>query len=480
MRKENKKYLYIFDLLASNPQLRIFNQDRYKSIFTSILSIILIFFSLTFIVLSLIDFFKHENPNVIYSKNNDDSTNRTILIKDSLLIFGLIENNHFTAVQKEDSYLEAELKITYKNGKDSNISLTLENCEYGKNLDLKYKDKLSSFSNSINNYYCFSKKDGNFPLFYDPSYGESSLYVYARLTDKSKYNADELMILIINGNDIINHNSKKNPISDNYFTNTYTSFSMYKFSLINYYLQFIKHESDNGFFFPSNHYYNAKSFAYSTTMMTNYIDQIDKLQMGTIMISISKVNFDSYKRNYPRVQSLIADIMGVISLIFGVLNFFIDILIDKKISIDITKFLLNKANINKLKNEENNTNLDDTKDIYKETQNDFKINKIDNSQKDLSLDANLKTESTNVKVMDKLNYFHIIISYFSSKNKKAKLINLCQDLIEEDLCIENIFYRLYELERKVNLLSNKKNENKKFDEINNCIYEIENNIREKT
>ena len=44
------------------------------------------------------------------------------------------------------------------------------------------------------------------------------------------------MILIINGNDIIDHNSKKNPISDNYFTNTYTSFSMYKFSLIYYYL----------------------------------------------------------------------------------------------------------------------------------------------------------------------------------------------------------------------------------------------------
>ena len=107
MKKVNKKYLYIFDLLASNPQLRIFNYDRYKSIITSILSIILIFFSITFIVLSLIDFFKHKNPNVIYSKNNDDLTNRTILIKDSLLIFGLIENNHFTAVQKEDSYLEA-------------------------------------------------------------------------------------------------------------------------------------------------------------------------------------------------------------------------------------------------------------------------------------------------------------------------------------------------------------------------------------
>ena len=105
--------------------------------------------------------------------------------------------------------------------------------------------------------------------------------------------------------------------------------------------------------------------------------------------------------------------------------------------------------------------------------------KIDNSQKDFSINASSKTELTNVKTMDKLNYFHIIISYFCCKNKKAKLINLCQDLIEEDLCIENIFSRLYELERKVNLLSNKKNQNNKLDEINNCIYEIENNIDQK-
>ena len=38
------------------------------------------------------------------------------------------------------------------------------------------------------------------------------------------------MIIIINGNDIIEHNTKDNPISDNYFTSMYTSFSSYKFS----------------------------------------------------------------------------------------------------------------------------------------------------------------------------------------------------------------------------------------------------------
>lgn len=226
-------------------------------------------------------------------------------------------------------------------------------------MDIKYKDKLSSsFSNSINNYYCISEKDGNLPLFYDLEFGESSLYVYARLTDKSKYTADDLMIIIINGNDIIEHNTKDNPISDNYFTSMYTSFSSYKFSLINYYFQFIKYESDNGLFFPSNHLYNAKSFSYSSTMMTNYIEQLDSLHMGTIMIEISKVNFDYYKRSYPRMQSLLAEVMSVISLVFGVFNFLTDILLNKKMSKDITKVLLYKADITKFKNEEKNNNQD--------------------------------------------------------------------------------------------------------------------------
>ena len=353
-------------------------------------------------------------------------------------------------------------------------------------MDIKYKDKLSSsFSNSINNYYCISEKDGNLPLFYDPEFGETSIYVYDRLTDKSKYTADDLMIIIINGNDIIEHNTKDNPISDNYFTSMYTSFSSYKFSLINYYFQFIKYESDNGLFFPSNHLYNAKSFSYSSTMMTNYIEQLDSLHMGTIMIEISKVNFDYYKRSYPRMQSLLAEVMSVISLVFGVFNFLTDILLNKKMSKDITKVLLYKADINKFKNEEKNNNQDLNKnqeniEIVHESKRKIKINKIDNIQKDLIANTNLKTEFTKEAIMDNLNYFHIIRSYFCCKNEKVKLINLCHDFINEDLCIENLLARLYDLERMVNLLSNKKNQNNKLHEINNCIYAIENNIINQT
>ena len=53
-------------------------------------------------------------------------------------------------------------------------------------------------------------------------------------------------------------------------------------------------------------------------MMTKTIERLDNLHIGTIMIEISKANFDSYKKFYPRIQSLIAEIMGAISLIFSV------------------------------------------------------------------------------------------------------------------------------------------------------------------
>ena len=483
MEEEYKKYLYIFDLLGKPPQLRIFNHEKYKSSLTSILSIILFAFSIVFTIYSLIDFFKYKNPNVIYSKNNDNLTNRTFLIKDTLLIFGLIENSKFSPVNKEDSYFEAELKVKHKNGENYDIPIAIEPCEYGKNLDIKYQDKLSSFSFPMNQFYCISDKDANLPLFYDPEFGESSLYIYSKRNNNSKYMPDDLMIIIINGNDIIEHNAKDNPISDKYFTSIYTSFSSYKFSLINYYFQFVKYESDNGLFFPSNYLINAKSFSYSEAIYTNYIEQIDNLQMGTIMIQISKVNFDYYKRSYPRLQSLLAEVMSVINLFFGVAKFITDIFLEKKMSKDITKVLLNKASIIKLKNESNYDNKETIKDIENfnfmvESKN--KINKSNYIQKDLSINTNLKTEIANKKIMDNLNYFHIIRSYFCCQNEKSKLINFCNDLINNDLCIENLFARLYELERTVNLLLNKKSQSNKLDEIINYILNIENNISDKT
>ena len=85
------------------------------------------------------------------------------------------------------------------------------------------------------NYYCFSNEQGDLPLFYIPDVGRSTIKLNIRLGENSKYIANDVIFYILNGNDVIGHTSKNNPISNNYFSSTYTSFSTNKFNVINYY-----------------------------------------------------------------------------------------------------------------------------------------------------------------------------------------------------------------------------------------------------
>ena len=514
MPKKIKDYLYFCDFLGNPPHLRIFNEDNYKSIFSSILSIALIVVSIIFAILSVVDYLEYKNPVVVYSKNNDKETNRTILLNDTLIILGLIDSNNFSRVNKSVAYFVAEMKIVYNNKTINNISLTIENCEFGKNIDSKYKNSLKEINtDEINQYYCFSKKDGELPLFYDPNLGQSSIYVYIRTNEESGYNGDNLMLMIINGNNIIEHSKKNTPISDNYFSMSYTSFSAFKFTLTNYYFQFIKYESDEGLFFPSYKTYNAKAYSHMNNMYTNYFYEGKLTHLGTIMFEISKVNFDSYKRSYSRLQSLLAEVMSVISLLFGIGKTLTEILLKRKMSRDIVKYLISKNLMYKIncENEEINNNqkyqnIEDSeielthakKNSEKITIKNEKSNEVNNSkifsQKSIKNNfssniADFKTERNLYKdkiedinyfeTINRLNYNDIILSYLCCKNNNSKLINLCDELLQEDLCLENILSRIYELENvinillKIELINYNVNEHVKFKEISKCIYKIE-------
>ena len=348
-------------------------------------------------------------------------------------------------------------------------------------------------------------------LFYDPNLGESTLYIYSRLAEGSNYTADDLMFGIINGNDIIEHNKKNYPISENYLTKTYTSFSKYKFTLTNFYFQFIKYKSDEGLFFPSFKTYNAKAFSHMTNTFTNFFDGGDSLHIGTIIIEINKVNFDNYIRNYPRLQSLLAEVMSVINLLFTIGKIITQILLKKKLNKDIATYLISKNLIYK-KNSENKEINNNQKYQNKEDSEFELTHNKKNSERIMMKKENLKKEN-NVKInskisrkvifpsndfkteidvnqnsisdinyfesINKLNYFDIIKSYLCCKNNNSKLINLCDELIDEDICLENILSRIYELENMTNILlkieqvNYSANEHEKFKEIIKCIYEIE-------
>ena len=70
--------LFKIDILGPEPKLNIFGNDKYKTRFSSICSIIVIAILIAFTIYSIVEFFEYKNPSIIYVKDNDVEMNRTI------------------------------------------------------------------------------------------------------------------------------------------------------------------------------------------------------------------------------------------------------------------------------------------------------------------------------------------------------------------------------------------------------------------
>ena len=280
---------------------------------------------------------------------------------------------------------------------------------------------------------------------------------------------------------LIEHNNKNSPISNSFEYHSTPSFSSFQYTTIHYNFQYIKYESDDGFFFKNSKILNGISFSdmnYFNTFKDDYeknLKENNSSQIGIIEFSINRANYDSYQRTYQRLQSLLAEIMSVVSLLFEIGNQIVNIFCEKNMKKDIIKDLISKDKKN-TKNHKNfnvNKNITQNSEIYlgpnrKRYESSDKINKINKQEISVNNDNiksdeiseksndnnNMHIESDkmkkvieNNKELKKINYFHILISYLCFKTKKTEIINLCDDIITEDLCVERILKRFYNLER---------------------------------
>ena len=113
---------------------------------------------------------------------------------------------------------------------------------------------------------------------------------------------------------------------------------------------------------------------------------------------------------------------------------------------------------------ENTSNLDNSND-EKDGKSKGSINK---------LQKNINNIQINNKIFE-LIYFLIFKSFFCCENTKTKLVNLLQDFVIENLSIEKIFERIFNLEKiyKRNFNSmNEENDFSEFSEINKLINDI--------
>ena len=507
MIQKLNSFLYTLDLIGTSPQLLIFKSKRYKSIFSSLISILIILASIGFIIYTLFIYISFKNFSIAYSKDNDRNSERSFLLKDLILAFQLVDSIDtldFNTINDSIGYYQADFRIYYNNGSMFYKSLDIENCEFGNNIDLKNKDLFnneSTYGRSLEEFYCLKTQNTNFSLFYYPNIGFSLLTLYVIYKNNSLFTPEKLQTLIVSENNIIDHNNKDNPIHKGYifqFTGAYNSL---EFTKINYNFRFIKYESDDGLLYKNTTSFKGISFSDMVSYRNNeerYSLNKNNSIIGAIGFVISQSNYDSYTRTYQRLQSLLAEIMSVINLLFEVGRLISNILCNKKMSKDIIENLLDKNKrklfqnnkINSLlKNNEKKDITSERKDINNETKNisnidniekndEIKIDKIDKLKENrrVSKIKIIKKVKVNNKIMKNINYYHILKSFLCFDDKKTKLINLCHDIINEDMSIERILERFYNLEKIYKFISNDEKEkfkfieNNKLKEVNKYIY----------
>ena len=509
MNQKCKSLFYSFDLIGINPHLFIYNKRRYDSIFSSFLSILILSFSLIYAVYSLFLFFNFGNPNISYLKDNDQFTNRTILIKDLFLIFQLFETSTGKPIKKPDITFEALYRINYFNGTIIEMPIELETCELGKNVDAKYENisiDLKKAGRELNQFDCISLKYGYLPIFHHPQEGYSSIYVFPIIDKNSIYSPEQLQSVIGSEIDIINHGIKNEPFKEIYWFQITNNFCSSEFTIINYNLQFIKYESDEGLFNKNSKILNGISFSDMTfykniredfNIQKNF-EYFNKSRIGVIIFEMNKAYFDYYKRTYQKLQSLLAEIMSVVNLLFEIgrqISFFF---LEKRMSKDVISSVIYRDKYKNKRYKPKITNLfkNKEKEIYSDNKilkHEFAnksytgkyLNKNDiNLSKNISINDQIKVENENKNIINKIYFYHYLLSFICCKNKKSKLINFFHTITINNLSIENIFTKFIKLEIIYSLLSNEKEHKlknikyKKLKDINKYIFKISNGIEE--
>ena len=454
----SKQILFKCDYIGPIPQFQILGYGRYKSIFSSLLSILLVFFSTVFFIYSFVEYL-NQNPKIEYFKNNDYSTNKTFVISDSLLMF------HYFFICSSNLTLEPDILIYSKAENYAIQDYTLEPCQLGKNINLKYKEVIEKFEKverwKLEDFYCINFNGSNFTLYSHPSLAhELEPSLTFKMSISSKCDNFISHVKLVTENDFIDHTKLDNPIVPYYQKNEFSLLNEDKNIVYNY--QFIKYESDNGVFFNDKTTINGIGISgensFDATDISGSIINID--------FKMNSAYYDLYRRTFVKFQSFLADVMSVINLLIYTSKIISHYLLYKKMHKDIIKYIITNNNIKENNKEKqiisNKIKLDKIFDIDENKEEKFekKINQnliseekinsdnsldIQNKDKDCFLE--FENEDTKIiKVMKRLNLINIIKSFLCFKDKKLKLINLCNDIICRDICIERMLKRIYKLE----------------------------------
>ena len=296
--------------------------------------------------------------------------------------------------------------------------LNIEPCQIGKNINIKFKDDLVKLFEKelerVDDYLCISSEHGNLPLFYNyehflegQKFLEIGFYNYKELEcDESDYIFN---IELITENDLFDHDNKSNPIIPSiykyknfFFPNTRVN--------IDYKLEFIRYETDNGYFFQ-----NLKEFkairASELSITKDKFHNTPGYFLSLINIGLSDINCTHYRRTYQKIQSLLADIMSIVNIFILIGKMISNILLQKKMNKDIVRSLINRNIYTQIKEHS----------LIEKNKKEKRLFKKKNEKPN-----NLERKNINKNIIEKTNI----------KDNSNKLFNINLNLSKNDLFFE--------------------------------------------
>ena len=486
-------FLYNFDIIGPTPKLFIFNKERYQSIFSLVLSLIIVLVSIVFILYSLINYIQHDRPTVVYSKSNDPNEQRKIYLKDSLLMFQFVDMITLKKLNESIVYFEATYETIFDDATSDYKKLIVKNCNLGENLNSKYetffREKYSILTydyeqkdKNFNDFYCVNSENNDISLFYYPNIGYSRIQLNIIIKDKNLFSPENSSIMMIFENNLINHDDKKSPITEGIQHKFIQGFNYNEQTIIDVDFQYFKYETDDGLFFNNLNYLKGMSF-FDMTYFKNNIDnssstnQNNLTKIGTIILEFNKSNYDYYRRAYKKLQALLAEIMSIVSLLFQIGRLIMEFLNQKKMSVDIIRKLFNIENQNNRSKNFNNYESPRIKIVPEKINNSFKLTEKNGINLTESENNNEETENIKEKVLKSVNVLNVFKSFFCNGDKD-KLVSLCHELIIKEMCIDTIIEKFYRLLRIYNSFAEAEkynlglNKEPKFRDINSIIYSM--------
>ena len=408
MFKKNKNFIFAFDIYRMSAEINTFNGDN-KTKGGLVVSFIFIALSILYALFTLINYFKYSTPSVIYFKENEQNTIKEFDMNDPFMIGLYIDA---FPINESDINIRSYYMKYSLSGNDTEVyPINFEKCEYGKNVDVKYKEQLSN--SRIDEMYCISGDLTNHPMFSSSDEEFSEIYIFITISEDINYQKGDLWLGVINSNNVVNH-MENNPISNIYFTGANTDISKNKYNDIYYYFQYIKYESDKGFFFEKTQSYNGKVFSNMEHSVINF-DEKPELNETLIEISIGINNkdFDYYSRSYERIQLVIVEIYWFVDIILSIGGIIASYFTDKETSIEIVKYLFAKNINEKSLSEEisiNNNNNQQKESTFKVLINNIsqqnetifkeKININNNQQNETILKEKININNNNINYLD--------------------------------------------------------------------------------